>query len=88
MLLKMSSGTILAGFSVEPWGEKTAIPGNGWIMSLTKKKKWALKQSRGAAIFKYDPYCFTMGNNDIKIYAGGEVTSIFGKNLSSFSQKG
>ena len=62
----------MGGFSVEPWAEKTAVPGNGCIMSITNKKKYALQTGkRGAAVLKYDPFCFTMGNNDLKIYAGG-----------------
>lgn len=87
--MKMKNNAIVCGFSVEPYSSSPARPGNGFLLSVSRKKKYELlADKRGACVLKYDPYCFTFGNNDIKLFSKGEITSIFGMPHSSFAVSG
>ena len=88
MFLKMSNDTIICGFSQEPYSQNIKKHGLGFIMSLTKLKKYVLKKRADASILRYGPYFFTFGNDEIVVKGKKVVTSIFGTAQSYFDSDG
>lgn len=90
ILIRMKNTKLVGGFSVEEYSKDPIRPtqqGNGCLLSISDKTRYNLKKD-AKNILNYGTFALSIGNNDVKIFQDGEVSSIFGKLHGSFDSKG
>lgn len=90
ILVKMKNTKLLGGFSVEEYTNepnRSSQQGNGCLFSISDTVRYNLKKE-AKNILNYGTFALSIGNNDVKIFQDGEVSSIFGKLHGSFDSKG
>ena len=87
VLVKISNGTIIGGFSVYPVDqERIYRPGKGFLFSVTGKKVYQMRAQPRHPVVGYDNYFFLFGNAEIRLKSQEKkVFSNFGIATSTFN---
>jgi hypothetical protein len=87
VVIKISDGPLIAGFSSKAFNTGASITEGGLLISLTKKKSYKSLQGKRAII--YDEFNLVFGNDQIRILTNDTLLySNFGINNGFYENKG
>jgi hypothetical protein len=92
IIIKLTNGTIIGGFTVDPFLPHRVPNLNkrqGFLYSLTAGRTFQMKIDIQQPITTYDRFFLVLGNNDIRLKAGeNKLFSNFGIATSAFDNEG
>jgi hypothetical protein len=84
VLITLSNGHIIGGFSENAFSKEKVTKGKGYMMSVTNKRIYDIKTRHEGKVAKYDDFMFIFGNNELLIKNNLTFTAIFARQFCYF----
>jgi hypothetical protein len=92
VMVKLLNGTIIGGFTVNPFMPErvpSSNKGKGFLFTLTAEKSFPMRADPKQSTTTYDHFFFILGNAEIRLRAGEKkFFSNFGISTSTFDNQG